>query len=268
MHLSVAHYSSPGGRDSNQDYIGFSANESMGCFSIADGAGGYQGGAVAARTVVAEVLTRFGEAPATRCTDASWSIDAARHALHRARLQYPEWADMNTTIAILMLDTATAHAAWSHLGDSRIYLFRNGRAHLLTHDHSVMQAMLDAGYARGPLRGRPERGSLYASVGCGEPPSTDVCNGPLVIRPGDAFLLCSDGFWDVVDEATMEDALTGAQQPEQWITRMVERIVDPASRERDNFSALAIWVGARLEITRILEYPPAQPAHGAESGPP
>lgn len=268
MHLSIAHYSNPGGRDCNQDYVGFSANESMGCFSIADGAGGYLGGELAARAVVSEVLERFVEAPTARCTDAHWSIDTARQALRRTRHEHPEWPDMNTTVAILMLDTRTARAAWSHLGDSRIYLFRNGRAHILTHDHSVMQAMLDAGYARGPLRGRPERNSLYASVGCGEPPSTEVCNGPLAIRDGDAFLLCSDGFWDVLDEATMEDALSGAEQPEHWIARMVDCIEDPAARERDNFSALAIWVGERIEVTRIIDPLSVRSACKAQSGPP
>lgn len=252
MHLSIAHCTETGGRENNQDYVGFCANERMGCFTLADGAGGYQGGEVASRAVVREVLRSFQEAPAVRCAKPDWAIGVAREALERARTLHPDCREMNTTVATLLIDTEAAQATWCQLGDSRIYLFRNGRARVLTHDHSILQAMMDAGFVRGELRGRGDRTALYAAVGSGDTPPTALCEAPLALMPGDAFLLCSDGFWEVLDEADMEEALKGATLPEEWVKGMLARIAQPAAVGMDNFSAIAVWVGERIEVTRIV----------------
>ncbi len=254
MHLSIAHCTELGSRENNQDFIGFCANEHIGCFALADGAGGYEGGAEASRAVVSEVLRCFQAAPAARCMDAAWPIAVARGALATARECHPGCGEMNTTVATLLISTETGRATWCQLGDSRIYLFRNGRAHKLSHDHSVLQAMIDAGFVRGDLRGRQERNALYAAVGSPETPPTAVCDSPLQVLQGDVFLLCSDGFWDALPEAVMEEELRGAATPEEWVKRMLSRIKRPAREsDMDNFSALAVWVGKRIEVTRILD---------------
>jgi serine/threonine protein phosphatase PrpC len=252
MHLSIAHCTELGSRENNQDFIGFCANEHIGCFALADGAGGYEGGAEASRAVVNEVLRCFQAAPAARCADAAWPIEVARGALASARERHPGQRERNTTVAALLIDTEMERASWCQLGDSRIYLFRNGRAHKLSHDHSVLQAMIDAGFVRGNLRGRQDRNTLYAAVGSPDTPPTAVCDVPLQILPGDAFLLCSDGFWDALHETAMEEALRSAATPEEWMERMLACIERPRESDMDNFSALAIWVGARIELTRIL----------------
>lgn len=252
MNLSIAHCTETGGRERNQDSVGFCANERIGCFTLADGTGGYDGGEVAARAVVHEVLCRFREAPAQRCTNPGWTIDVARDALARARANHPDCPDMNTTMATLLVDADAARATWCQLGDSRIYLFRNGRAHALTHDHSVLQAMIDAGFVRAGGAGPRERNTLYAAVGSDDTPSTALCVAPLALCAGDVFLLCSDGFWELLDEAAMEEALKGARLPEEWVAGMLAHIGDRMVGSMDNFSALAVWVGERIEVTRIL----------------
>lgn len=252
MHLSIAHCTETGTRDGNQDFVGFCANESIGCFALADGAGGYEGGEVAARMVVREVLRHFQVAPGKCCANPDWTIAVARDALGRARELHRDCKDMNTTVATLLIDTEAARATWCQLGDSRIYLFRHGRACLLTHDHSVLQAMMDAGFERGSLRGRRDRNTLYAAVGSVDTPPTAVCEVPLVLQSGDAFLLCSDGFWEVLDETAMEEALKEAVLPEDWVKGMLARIQVPGPGDMDNFSALAVWVGPRIEVTRVL----------------
>lgn len=249
MRLLVAHCSDRGGRAENQDYVGFHANEVIGCFVLADGVGGHSGGALASRSAVAGALTQFGHTPAVDRPGLERVIHSAREALTDTRRQHPEAADMNTTIATLLVDTGRGQALWSHLGDSRIYLFRNGRAHALTRDHSVLQALIDAGMAGG--RDTAERNALYASVGTDEIPPQALCEAPLEIRAGDAFLLCSDGFWEALDEGTMEAALAESTLPEQWVQDMVGRIAAPRAQGQDNFSAMAVWIGDRVEITRI-----------------
>jgi len=159
---------------------------------------------------------------------------------------------MDTTLAVLMLDTQKARAYWSSLGDSRIYLFRHGRAHTLTSDHSVLQSMIDAGLIQSPMRGDRKRTVLYAAVGSGDIPEQAVCDKPLVLKSGDIFLLCSDGFWESVSEDAMESVLQEATSPLHWINDMVYQFPNPKSDEQDNYSALAIWVGDREEVTRIV----------------
>jgi len=254
MHLSVAHCTERGERPNNQDFIGFCANEQLGCFALADGAGGHEGGAEASRAVVSEVLRTFQAAPVARCMDAAWPIAVARDALTTARQHHPDCTQMNTTVAVLLLNTATGRATWCQLGDSRIYLFRHGRAHQLSHDHSILQAMRDAGLVQTDLAAPATRNTLYAAVGSSETPPTAVCDAPLTVSQGDVFLLCSDGFWDLVPEAVMEETLRGASTPEAWIARMLAHIQRPTpSSDMDNFSALAVWAGQRIEATRILD---------------
>jgi len=255
MHLSVAHCTELGDRPTNQDFIGFCANEQLGCFVLADGAGGHEGGAEASRAVVREVLRAFQTAPVARCMDAAWPIAVARAALATARQHHPDCLEMNTTVAALLVNTETGRANWCQLGDSRIYLFRHGRAHQLSHDHSVLQAMRDVGLAQADLANPPTRNTLYAAVGSSETPPTAVCDAPLMVVPGDIFLLCSDGFWELVSETVMEDTLRGASTPEAWIARMLAQLQRPTRQpasDMDNFSALTVWVGQRIEATRIL----------------
>lgn len=251
MNLSVAKYSHRGGRQVNEDYLGFCANDAIGCFVLADGTGGYQGGAQASEAVVKHILDVFALQPSVSSEMIVASIGLAKEALLAVRREHPQYSQMNTTVATLMLDTQRAAAYWSHLGDSRIYLLRHGRARLLTRDHSVLQSMIDAGFAHGAARGNMERNTLYASVGSAEVPQQAVCAEALLIESGDAFLLCSDGFWESVDEATMESALRTSSSSAQWIEEMVRTIASLDDGSRDNLSAIAVWVGEQDEITRI-----------------
>ncbi|MDR1461645.1 MAG: serine/threonine-protein phosphatase [Azoarcus sp.] len=257
MKLSLAQRSERGGRERNEDAIGFCGNEILGCFVLADGTGGYKGGAVASEVVVQQVLKHFSAAPQVDLTSIGTSIDVAREALYEARRTHPQFPGMDTTIAALMLDTERALAYWSSLGDSRIYLFRSGRARILTTDHSVLQSMIDAGIFTGELRGNRKRNLLYAAVGTEEVPERVVCDKPLVLCSGDVFLLCSDGLWESVDETTMEALLRQAKTPEQWVDELMRAVPDPEAPEQDNYSVLAIWIGEREEVTtRILPHMP------------
>ena len=252
MGLSVAQRSECGGQRRNDDSLGFCADETLGCFVLADGAGGYSGGGVASKLVVRQVLNLFSASPKVSQGAIAATIPAARQALAQFRAKYPRLSAMDTTMATLMLDTQQSLAYWSHLGDSRIYLFRNGRARKLTNDHSILQSMIDGGLLDCATRGNKHRNVLYAAVGSGEIPAQAVCENPLMLQSGDIFLLCSDGFWGSVSEDVMEGMLLEAESPEQWLNDMVGQLPDPSAAEQDNFSALAIWVGRPDENTRRI----------------
>ncbi|MCL2590494.1 MAG: serine/threonine-protein phosphatase [Betaproteobacteria bacterium] len=253
MRLSVAHRSERGGRKVNEDTVGFCANETQGCFVLADGTGGHEGGALASKTVVNQVLAHFSATPRIDGSLPSTLMVVAREALFDVRKLNPQFPEMNTTIATLMLDAEHKHAYWNYLGDSRIYLFRCGRAHSLTTDHSILQSMIDAGFFTGQLRGNCKRNMLYAAVGSEEMPEHAIHNEPFALHSGDTFLLCSDGFWESVGEEIMEEMLRHAKTPEQWIDDMMGEISDPGAPGQDNFSAVAIWVGEREAQTTHIQ---------------
>jgi serine/threonine protein phosphatase PrpC len=246
MRLSVAKRSECGGRKANEDTADFCADETQGCFVMADGAGGHKGGAIASSAVVRQVLAHFSATPRIDAGAINTLMRIARESLLDTRMLYPEYPEMNTTIATLMLDTKRAYAYWNYLGDSRIYLFRDGHARSLTNDHSVLQSMIDAGLLTGDPRGNCKRNMLYAAVGCDEVPGDAVCDEPLALQAGDIFLLCTDGFWESIAEDTMEAALRRASSPGQWIDDMMRELPDPESPGQDNYSAIAVWVGDRM----------------------
>ena len=253
MRLSVAHRSECGGREANEDAVGFCANETQGCFVLADGTGGHEGGALASGTVVKEVLTYFSATPKIDGDSSGTLLSVAREALFEVRKLNQQFPEMNTTIATLVMDTERGIAYWNSLGDSRIYLFRSGRAHCLTTDHSILQSMIDAGFFTGELRGNCRRNMLYAAVGSEELPERAIQDEPFLLQTGDIFLLCTDGLWENISEDIMEEMLRQAKTPEQWIDDMMDEVPEPYAPELDNFSALAVWVGEReAETTRIL----------------
>ncbi|MDR2208892.1 MAG: serine/threonine-protein phosphatase [Azoarcus sp.] len=253
MQLSIAHRSERGGREANEDALGFCGNDTQGCYVMADGTGGHEGGALASDTVVRQVLAHFSAAPRIDGDSINELMKVAREALCNVRKLNLQFPDMNTTIATLMLDVERRLAYWNYLGDSRIYLFRNGRAHSLTTDHSILQSMIDAGFFTGTLRGNCKRNMLYAAVGSDEMPERAVRDAPFTVQFGDVFLLCTDGLWENVSEEIMEEMLRQAKTPEQWIDDMMGKLPDPCAPDLDNFSALAVWIGEREEITtRIL----------------
>ena len=117
-----------------------------------------------------------------------------------------------------------------------------GRIVAQTKDHSVVQKMVDAGYlAQAAIRQSLQRSKLFAALGHNEDFVATVEQTPFAIRPGDVFLLCTDGFWEYVDESTMQETLARETTPAEWLRDMVDDVVKRGGREQDNFSALAIF---------------------------
>lgn len=232
-----------GARATNQDALGDASSGTRACFVLADGAGGHSGGEVAAATVVRTMLTAFSAAPTAPLAD------HAQHALtavSAAQSQHPDQGDMSATVAAVLIDCASAHAQWLHLGDSRIYLFRQARLLAQTKDHSVTQQFIDAGLARADqLRQHAQRNMLFAAVGAHGDTAPSSSTHTLV--PGDAILVCSDGLWEWVLEAQMEAMLAKADSSSAWLDAMCA-IAEPANaasgKARDNYSAYAVFVEA------------------------
>ena len=253
VRLDWASVSAIGMRSSNQDCIGVAAEDDMRCFVLADGAGGHQGGEIASKIVVEAVLAKFGAESSFGPRALRCYVEHAAAQLADAKHGAPALADMSTTVATLLIDQNNARAVWAHLGDSRIYLFRGARLHSVTHDHSLTQQLIDAGYAKpDQLRTHPQRNILFAAIGTEGESALSATELPFELADGDAFLLCSDGLWEWIDEAQMAHALSTAHDSAGWLQAMCE-IADNVARlsgkSRDNYSAYAIGVRRQEAVT-------------------
>ena len=246
VRLSWTRINMIGMRATNQDAVGQAQHGDIACFVIADGAGGHEGGEIAARIVVESTLAKFAGAPAFGAHALISYVQSAIEQVARDKKQTPSRADMSSTVAALLVDGASGHALWAHLGDTRVYLFRDARLLAVSKDHSLTQQLIDAGYAKADqLRVHPQRNILFAAVGAEGDTPVALGEGPIQLRPGDALLLCTDGLWEWVQEAEMESTLAQTADDVEWMEAMCA-IADTVSarfdKERDNFSAYAIRV--------------------------
>jgi serine/threonine protein phosphatase PrpC len=212
MRMEASAWTDPGPvRENNED--SFLIEEEPGLFIVADGMGGHAAGEVASRLAVEtirELLQGGGVDPdETRLERAVHDYDDGlrerlRYAMNQASARIrreaaanPHWAGMGTTAAVLLVEGEQAHVA--HVGDSRIYLWRDGRLSRLTRDHTVVQAEIDAGRLT-PAMARKvrHRNFLTQSVGYHGPVEPETATRPT--EPGDIFLLCSDGVTDPLDD--------------------------------------------------------------------
>jgi serine/threonine protein phosphatase PrpC len=245
--IRIGMLSRRGARDRNEDACGHWGRGKPGqdgpiCCVLADGAGGHGGGDVASQTAAAAVLESFAGRPVCSPARVRELIELANRTVVAGQPRSEATRDMRSTLVVWLFDPTSVAAVWGHSGDSRLYCFRGGRLLQRTRDHSLYQAMIDAGMAQSDnLRGNPQRNVLIASLGSLDNFEADVLAQNFPLLPGDAFLICSDGFWDLLPEAEMEAALQSAPDPQAWIEELEQSILRQARPGQDNYSALSIW---------------------------
>lgn len=230
-----------GGREINQDAAEFSVSEQFACWVLADGLGGHGGGEDASRLAADSVMQAFRSHAECSASALLTYIEFARNAVVKRQDENAMLNGMRTTIVVLISDLR--QALWGHVGDTRLYLFREGQLSHQTLDHSVPQAMVDAKQIdAGKIRHHEDRNRLLRSIGGREEVRATIEENPHLLRPGDAFLLCTDGFWEYVTEMAMEVDLAKSATPAEWLRYMELRIRAVAPADQDNYSAVAIFV--------------------------
>lgn len=235
MTLEAYLYTNPGGRTENQDSADFRMEEGRGLFVLADGLGGHRDGAVAARTVVKTLLTAW---------DREWEPDGegilAAGILEANRLLLEERrSGCQGRSTALALAVEGDRAMWAHVGDSRLYRISGGGISHATRDHSVTYKKYLAGeIGRAGLNFDEDRASLLRVVG--DEARCLPQTGGGAVGPGDAFLLCSDGFWGCLyDEEILIDFLKTAS-PRDWAELMLLRALPRLGPDSDNLTLLAV----------------------------
>jgi serine/threonine protein phosphatase PrpC len=114
-----------------------------------------------------------------------------------------------------------------------------------------VQHMVDAGFIKPEeARHHPRKNQLLAAMGSEDMPAVHVSE-PHSLREGDAFLLCSDGWWDQLEPEDMERTLAQAPNPTAWLDSMAALVGQRQVPNQDNYTAVAVWAGDPAEVTRI-----------------
>nr|WP_024967862.1 PP2C family serine/threonine-protein phosphatase [Pantoea sp. IMH] len=242
MNINYASTSQIGARESNQDETGALLGTHSACFVVCDGVAGTEGGETAAQLARDTLLAEFSEDRRVTPDETGRWVHLAEEAILNAQKSQPNFKRMSTTLAALFIDRVSQLAWWAHAGDSRIYHFRRGFIHAVTRDHSLAQQMRDAGYENTGINSN----LLYNALGAeGTQP---VSTSELVpLEDGDAFLVCTDGFWCSLTPEEMEQALRMVNSPQEWLALMQKAI--NRSEKKDNLSAVAVWVGSPQDAT-------------------
>ncbi len=242
INLTYASYSGPGGRPYNEDYLRMRSLEGNSLFALADGLGGLGHGELASLTAVESAISRFTWEGVHRDFLAD-AMETAQGAVRYKQEEYPETHDMSSTLVMLLL--TRGQAQWAHIGDSRVYFFRKGKLKARTADHSVPQMLVQLGeLAPEEIRHHPDRDKLLRSLGRPWKSEREYeVSEPVVCESGDAFLLCSDGFWEYITEEDMARCLKRTGDAVSWLRKMLQ-IAEPEEVEpgHDNISAICVRV--------------------------
>lgn len=242
MRLSTATLTSAGGRPYNEDCFGHRTLGGAQCWLVADGLGGHVGGEVASQAAVEGFLYSFAQQPRPLSAESlERHLQAAHAGVLAGQRDHPDLANMRTTLVALLSDGTAA--LWAHIGDSRLYGFRHGKLAEATQDHSVPQAMANAGeIPPTAIRHHEDRNRLLRDVGGTKGIRPTIKASPWVLQSGDGFLLCTDGFWEHVTETAMAIELAKSATPQQWLDNMAWRLQHLGLQGHDNYTAIAVFV--------------------------
>ena len=234
----------PGTRPVNEDSYGIFAEEDKQLFVVCDGLGGHGKGEIASALTVDSLEESFNEWTERKEKPNVFlarALERAQKTLLNRQIEEHAVQAMKTTAVVLLSDGKKAYIA--HVGDSRLYAFAGGKILFRTLDHSIPQMLVLAGEIKEEeIRHHKQRSMLLRVIGSPWTEPAYELHKPLPIRKADAFLLCSDGFWELIEEAEMECQLSESATPREWLNRM-SRIVERngAGREMDNYTAIAVW---------------------------
>jgi serine/threonine protein phosphatase PrpC len=217
-------------------------------FAVFDGVGGQAGGAEASKIAANQLATVVGahrdllESFAAGHVSVHELADLLETAIHQASAaiqrysrEHPEFIGMATTAAVLLI--SGSHAFVAHVGDSRVYLLRQGVLHPLTEDHRVMSDLRRRGRAPEGHIGQVFQDALTRALGVMNSARADLLD--LETLPGDRFVLCTDGVHGVLEDETLQ-SLLAAKEPEDAVSRVIQAVHEDGAP--DNASLVVVDV--------------------------
>jgi protein phosphatase len=202
-------------RESNED----SAYAGARLLAVADGLGGHAGGEVASAAAIDALRPLDAELPAGEL------LNALAHAVHQANESLQQIAQ--TDPSLRGLGTTLTAMLWSgsqlalvHIGDSRAYLLRDGELFQITHDHTLVQTLVDEGrITLAEAASHPQRSLLLRAIdGKQAEPDLQLHDA----KAGDRYLLCSDGLYSVVSMERLREVLSTVADPDDVVRQLID----------------------------------------------
>jgi len=238
--ITYAALSKVGGREINEDSVVAVEKDGSFCFVVADGLGGHGKGDVASQAVVSVFKREFE-------VNRQGVDEFLKHALVLSndtildiqKSENDRYGIKTTTVALAIIGNK---CAWGHVGDSRLYAFRKNKVYKRTLDHSVPQMLVLCGEIKeSAIRGHQDRNKLLKSLGTEWEKAQYELSDIGDPHKYQAFLLCSDGFWESINEKRMCATLKNAHDADEWLTYMTDEIErDCISQDMDNYTAIAV----------------------------
>lgn len=234
MKFSVFQLTRKGGREINEDRMGYLYTQSSGLFVLADGMGGHPEGEVAAQLALQSVSALYHQQAHPKLANVSEFLTIGLMSAHHNIIRYASEKGMLDTprSTLVMAVIQDRKITWMHCGDSRLYVVRKGKLLVRTRDHSYSE------YPNAGPAGLVNRNVLFTCLGSPTRPIFDV-SGPIELEDGDRILLCSDGLWDALSEDEIIRSLSHGTVA-QTIPDIVERALQIAGSKSDNVTAIGI----------------------------
>lgn len=251
MKFSVFQISRKGGREKNEDRMGYCYTSKSGLFMLADGMGGHPEGEVAAQIALQTISALYQKEAQPRLADVKGFLNAAVMAAHQRIMRYAAGKSMpdtprTTLVAAVIQD---GFAQWVHCGDSRLYYVRDGVALARTRDHSYLEQSRTASRPS-DQRAVVNRNVLYTCLGSPAKPVFDI-SAPVDLQLHDKMLLCSDGLWDNLSDQDIVQQLS-LRPVSEAAPDLVDRALVNGGPGSDNVTVLAMeWeTPDAFELTR------------------
>jgi serine/threonine protein phosphatase PrpC len=203
-------------REGNED----SAYAGPRLLAVADGMGGHAAGEVASAVAIAALADLDDDLPANELELAlADAVARANQTLHEMVAADPSIGGMGTTLTAMLW--SGNKVALCHIGDSRAYVLSGGKLQQITHDHTLVQSLVDDGrISPDEAATHPQRSLLLRALDGTSEAEPDL--SLLEAKAGDRYLLCSDGLSGVVSEETLQLILTTVTEPDQAVLQLVE----------------------------------------------
>jgi PPM family protein phosphatase len=238
VRFSVFQVSRKGGRDKNEDRMGYCYTQGSGLFLLADGMGGHPDGEIAAQVALQTMSALYQKQARPLLPQVGAFLGSSLLAAHDQILRYAaKHGLLDTPRTTLVAAVVQGNSAsWVHCGDSRLYVVRDGKLLTRTRDHSFAEQHRAEG---GVIAGMPiNRNVLYTCLGSPVKPVFDI-TGPVLLHQGDKIMLCSDGLWDCLSDAEIVRHLSAAPVS-QAVPDLVERALRTAGAASDNVTVVAL----------------------------
>jgi serine/threonine protein phosphatase PrpC len=244
MQFSVYQLSRKGGREKNEDRMGYCYTRDAGLFALADGMGGHPEGEVASQLALQTLSALFQREARPKLAEPLRFLHESIIAGHHQLLRYAGERGLidtpRTTIVACLIQGSAAY--WAHCGDSRLYLVRGDKLVARTRDHSYSELQQTLSQVV-PIGDRVNRNVLFTCLGSPGKPVIDTA-GPLVVQPGDRVMLCSDGLWGAIGDDEITQVLS--ERPiSDAVPELVERALRATGERSDNVTVLTVeWEAA------------------------